>query len=490
MMITATNNSIALSDGRRQLTYGQLQDAVAERKSWLQEKGISTLGIALPNGIEWVLFDLACEQANLCCVPVPTFFSPQQRQHLQQQTAMDACLVGTDDPLWPATDSPFNGVALCTFTPSTPALMPRGTGKITFTSGSTGTPKGVCLSHQSQQQQALALASAAQHSNPVHLCLLPLATLLENIAGVYAPLSIGGQVIVPNDEERGFFGSQLVDLKGLLGCISRYQPTSLILVPELLHALVLATQQGWQPPTSLQFVAVGGGKVSTQLLLAATQAGIPVYQGYGLSECCSVVTLNTPAQNTPGSVGPLLGCHSLRIEDDELVLSGNLFLGYLGEPDSWYPKEVYTGDLVSLHNGNLTIKGRRKNQLINSFGRNLSPEWVEAEIIATGLFKQVVVFGEAKPYCVALLYPASPLVTEQQMSAAIDSVNRQLPDYAQVQRWHVLKHPLTSDAGLLTDNMRPRRSSIQAAYSDTIEALYALSHFPQQEHRHVVVSTS
>ena len=86
-----------------------------------------------------------------------------------------------------------------------------------------------------------------------------------------------------------------LDAARLLGTLSREQPNSLILVPELLQVLVVAAERGWQPPASLQFVAVGGAKVSRELLERADAAGIPVYEGYGLSECASVVCLNTPA---------------------------------------------------------------------------------------------------------------------------------------------------------------------------------------------------
>ncbi len=115
--------------------------------------------------------------------------------------------------------------------------MPTGTNKITFTSGSTGTPKGVCLSNESQWQVARSIDCAFQQDEVNHLCILPLSTLLENIAGIYAPLLHGGTVQLASASARGFEGSRLVNPQALLKLINDVQPTSIILVPDLLMVL-------------------------------------------------------------------------------------------------------------------------------------------------------------------------------------------------------------------------------------------------------------
>ena len=133
-----------------------------------------------------------------------------------------------------------------------------------------------------------------------------LSTLLENIAGVYTPLLANGCIITPSLMDLGMHGSSTLNVGKLLTRLTGYQPNSLILVPELLLALVQACEKGWQPPQSLMFVAVGGGKVSPTLLQNVREHGLPVYEGYGLSECSSVVCLNSPDQNRTGSVGKAL----------------------------------------------------------------------------------------------------------------------------------------------------------------------------------------
>ena len=131
-----------------------------------------------------------------------------------------------------------------------------------------------------------------------------------------------------------------------------------------------------------------------------------------------------------------------------------------------------TGDLVSVTNGFLNIDGRQKNIIINSFGRNLSPEWVEAELMATGYFREALVFGEAKPYCGALLSPAVANITEEQIQQVISMVNQHLPDYATIGTWLVLAQPLISILGMVTATGKPIRDKILAHFADQIASLY------------------
>ena len=352
-------------------------------------------------------------------------------------------------------------------------VAPNGTSKITYTSGSTGTPKGVCLSTENQIAVASALLSSIGLHKPRHLCLLPLPTLLENIAGVYCPMLASGTVIIASDADRGFEGSRLVNPSALLNCISKAKPSCLILVPELLQVLVMASKNNWQAPSSLQFIAVGGSRVSASLLAEARGLGLPVYQGYGLSECSSVVCINTPNNDDVTSVGSLLPHLKAAIINNELVVSGNAFLGYLEDQGSWYNDLVFTGDIASIKNNKIYIEGRIKNTIINSFGRNISPEWIESELLATGLFQQAVVVGDSRPFCIAVLVPISEQITHTTITNAIDKVNSHLPDYAQIKENLTLRRSMTFEDGLYTANMRPKREQINQYYQLKIDAIYA-----------------
>ena len=471
----ANFDDIAVQTAHERITYGALKTRVKHLALWLVNKGIQSVAIHAQNSLDWVMIDLACQHGNIVFTPVPLFFTPAQFQRVVSSVKPDMLFSQQAASYGQPISCEMVYLSACRLSYAALLQLPIGTSKVTYTSGSTGEPKGVCLSTKSQLNVALSLVETIGIARPRHLCLLPLPTLLENIAGIYAPLLAGGTVILVNDEERGFAGSKLVNAQRLLSCISVYLPNSLILVPELLQVLISAAKQGWQPPVSLQFIAVGGSKVAPALISEARRFKLPVYQGYGLSECCSVVSLCRATDDTK-SAGRLLPHIQARLEKGELVVTGNTFLGYLEDPKSWYQNEVKTGDLASLTGNALYIEGRSKNMIINSFGRNISPEWIEAQLLGTGLFYQAVVIGESKPFCTALLVPVSDTLSEGEITAQVEKINSSLPDYAQIKCPIILAQLMDSEQGLYTENMRPRRVQIEQFFKDDIEKVYSQYH--------------
>jgi len=471
--------AIVLIGSDEMFTAKRLYTDVLTCADQLRAEGVNALALHADNSPAWIVIDLACQHANIRLVPLPVFFSGNQLQHALDSSGVDALI--SRYPLQPGSDTlSISSLKLAGLTcqrriPLNIAL-PEGTDKITFTSGSTGEPKGVCLTTQHQLAVAKGIVERLQLSNVCHLCLLPLSTLLENIAGVYAPLLANGCVIAPSLNDLGMKGSSGINITKLITRIASYQANSVILVPELLLALVQACQNGWQAPDSLSFIAVGGGKVSPALIRAAREYGLPVYEGYGLSECSSVVCLNAPGQDLMGSVGKPLPSFTVHIEDGEIHSSGSAFLGYVNDPSSWGQKTVATGDLGTIDDdGFVFVEGRQGNRLISSFGRNISPEWIESELLAGPLLAQAVVFGDAKPYCSAFVYPRKPETNRVEIEQWFNTVNQQLPDYARIQRWHRLDQALTSDRQLLTPNGRPRRQAIQHDLAIEINSLYPTS---------------
>lgn len=464
------------------LTAGQLLTCISELSDALKQMGIDRLGLLAGNSAAWVVADLACQSAGICMLPLPVFFADTQVLHSIESAGVDAVL--TDDPErlhnLPGTDrstpepAAWFGLSLLRVKAPSRPEMPAGTQKITFTSGSTGAPKGVCLSAGQQIKVAEALDTALQLDRPRHLCLLPLSTLLENIGGIYYPLLADGAILLPPESETGFSGSTGLDIVAMLQAISGHQPTSIILLPQMLVGLVAALQAGWQPPASLKFAAVGGAKVAPDLLAAAREYGLPVYEGYGLSETASVACLNHPGSDRIGSVGRPLGHIELVIEGGEVFFSGNSFLGYLGQPHSWGQPRVATGDLGDLDaDGFMHLQGRSKNLLISSFGRNISPEWVESEILLYPEISQCIVVGDSRPYCAALIAAAGAQVPNSLIQNFLDAVNEKLPDYARIKRWYRLPRALRHSDGLFTENGRPRRKQISERFATEIESLYA-----------------
>lgn len=490
--VAAAGNThqLALVSSVRQLSYAGLIEEIRQTSAWLGGLHGRMVALYAENSIDWVIADLACQQAGLPCVPLPAFFSSDQIRLCLLLSGADILL--SDKPAglqqWPTAvakdlklvERGQRGSLYCyQLTDTTAGVMPSETGKITFTSGSTGSPKGVCLTNQHQWQVAQSLASVIGCLQPKHLCLLPLSTLLENLAGVYSPLLCGGTVVIASDAERGMQGSSGLDQAALLACIDRTEPTTMILIPQLLTVLVAACQMGWRPPASLEFVAVGGGVVSPELLSEADKYGLPVFQGYGLSECGSVVALNTLDDNQPGMAGRVLPHCTVSIEDDEVVVCGANHLGYLGMPDSWYPHKVHTGDIGALSNGFLSINGRKKNILITSYGRNVSPEWVESALMSKPLLSQCLVLGDGMPTLCALVC-APPFIDERAIAAWIQQINLTLPDYARIGPWARLDEAAVQP--YVTANGRLQRQQIESAFAADIEQLYAsdaAGHFPQ-----------
>jgi len=444
------------------------------------------LAVLADNSPAWVMADLACQVAGVVHLPLPDFFSVEQLRHTLENAGADQVL----------TDRPERITALgLDFVQcgkwqglhwlqrvAEPLPLPAGTAKISFTSGSTGAPKGVCLSAAGLRDTAVALHDRlADIALGSHLAVLPLALLLENVAGVYAPLLHGMPVHLQPLESVGWRGMAGFDPAALDRSVRAAGAGSVILVPELLKAWTMyaANSPAHSPgANTLRFVAVGGARVAPELLRAARTGGIPAYQGYGLTEAGSVVALNRPGDDGDG-VGRGLPHVQLSLVDGELRVTSRAFLGYVGGPP---PLGGFaTGDLASFDaRGHLQLAGRRKNLLITSFGRNVSPEWIEAELLADPCFLQGVVIGDGQPALAAIVVPHEG-ITLPAINHAIKKLNSSLPDYARIAHC-VISKPFTSANGLATGNGRPRRSRIIAHHADAIAAF----HEPEVSHHAVL----
>jgi long-chain acyl-CoA synthetase len=200
----------------------------------------------------------------------------------------------------------------------------------------------------------------------------------------------GAEICLPDLQRRGMAGH------GRFRCQYRCysakwtakRPDSLILVPELLKAwsLFLAAA-GQRAPAALRYVAVGGARVSPALLSPARALGLPAYQGYGLTECGSVVSINRPGDDS-NDVGRPLEHVGVRIVDGEVRVAARAFLGYVGEPTIADRRDARPARVchrrpgrTSTPTGHLHLSGRCKNLLITSYGRNIAPEWVESVLL-------------------------------------------------------------------------------------------------------------
>lgn len=498
---------VALSDGVHGLTYPDLVARVQQLADSFRQLGVQRLAIQLDNGIDWACADLAAQLAGIIVVPMPLFFSTDQQSWVLETASIDTLIGPPHAGFHPVSlpglrEQDFQAPVWQRAVKDRKAV-PVGTFKITYTSGTTGNPKGVCLSAEHLDRVAESLAAVTGTVGAqCHLTLLPLSTLLENITGLYVPLRLGMLSLVLPLAQVGFSGSSQFNPQQLAATLQRYQPHTLVLVPELLRALMMLASFHPDLMSSLRFVAVGGGKVSPDLLQHSQRLGIPVHEGYGLSECGSVVALNRPGLDRPGSVGQLLPHVRVRSgEDGEILVTGAAMLGYLqtdmpvsivshrdpihsslpsanagpicvndgqnsiGAGDSTW---IATGDLGYVDSdGYLWITGRKKNVQITAFGRNFSPEWVEAEAQTCSAMLRMVIFGDDLPSNVAVIQ-VNPAKAEE-LPAQILQLNNRLPDYAQVH--HYILAELSQTNGLITANGRPKRQAIYEQFRSQIQAL-------------------
>lgn len=472
-------------------------------------RGGSVVALMADNGIDWLVSAAAVQRNGAVLLPLPAFFTDAQCRHAIDATG--AALLLTDDPvrgsrLGFSHGGSLPGTRLDAMQSTAPEAgagmrpsMPRGTGLVTFTSGTTGSPRGVCLGQDALDRVAQGVATVASSLGiERHLCLLPLAVLLEQVAGAGAASLAGATTVALPLAEVGLAGSSGFDPVRALAAIRRHDVHSVILLPQMLQALVDAVAAGASAPESLRLAAVGGGRVPPALIARARSLGIPACEGYGLSECGSVVALALP-QDAPDAGMRLLPhararivAPAVRVEGasdgapavvdagagdaaGEILVEGPAFLGYLGASPQVPQAPVRTGDLGSIDaQGRLRVTGRLKHLLITGFGRNVSPEWPESELLARPPILQAAVFGEGRPWlCAVLVVPAG--TAEAAIVAAVADANAMLPDYARIGGWVVAKAGFTQADGLLTANGRLRRGAILARHGAAIDLLYERS---------------
>lgn len=415
---------------------------------------------------------------------------------------------------------------------------------IVYTSGTTGRPKGVMLSHRNILSNVDAvLQTVPVYREDLFLSFLPLSHALERTVGYYAPMATGSAVA---------FARSVQDLAEDLVTI---RPTVLVSVPRIYERVYARIQQGleakgaparqlfawaesmgWQrfeaaqhrgePPGPaadmmwpvlrhlvadkllerlggrLRIAVSGGAPVSKKLMHCFIGLGLPVLQGYGLTEAAPIVSANRPEDNVPESVGrPLPGIEVKLGPADELLVRGpNVMQGYWQEPartaetideEGW----LHTGDIARIdEGGHVYIVGRLKEILVTSTGEKLPPADLELAIAEDPLFEQVMVLGEGRPFVSALavlnrdeweklagtlgLDPQAP--ESLQRPAATEAVLRRMadrlaafPSYARVRQATLTLEPWSTDNGLITPTMKLRRRQLEARFEREIEGMYA-----------------
>jgi long-chain acyl-CoA synthetase len=460
-------NAVVMSDDRGSVTGHELVARVA---------GLAEEFVALPqvvglfgaNGIDWAIAALAAWMSGKTVVPMPTFFSRLQLEHVLRDAGITQ-VITTHDALATATALGVGVIPVAQKRAEQTPLMSSGAGMIVYTSGSTGRPKGVRLGLEQIDCQARALAAAIKAGpRDLHLSVLPLALLLETITAICVPVLVGA---------RTHFASALAENVGagkpadLAWAFWEVQPTTAVLVPQLLSGLAAQFEaRNLRAPGSLRFVAVGGARICETLTARAWELGIPVHEGYGLTECCSVVALNRPGRRRAGTVGEPLPGLDVRIEDGEIVVCGPTVMdGYLHGPCA---EGVWrTGDLGGRGaDGFLTVTGRKDNLIVTANGRNISPEWIEAMVMSDPRVAACVVIGHGINHLSVLLVP-SPHGEEWLMESPrahillwLEQLCIDAPAYALPKDFVICPVAQAKHIGLLTSNSRVVREAALGLY--------------------------
>jgi len=417
---------------------------------------------------------------------------------------------------------------------------PDGLASLVYTSGTTGRPKGVMLSHRNLLAVAAAsLAGFHCYQEDVFLSFLPLSHTLERTGSYYLPMLAGSTVAygrsigqlaqdlqavrptvviaVPRVFERVY--AKLQERLAKQGALSRglfnlavrtgrerfehvqgrgRRSARLLLWP-LLRRLV-ADRVLQRLGGRVRIAVSGGAPLPTSVAQVFIGLGLPLLQGYGLTEASPVISVNRLEDNRPASVGPPLPGVEVRIADsDELqARSPGVMLGYWNNPaataevitpDGW----LRTGDQARLEGGYIYITGRLKDILVLSNGEKVPPADMEMTIGLDPLIEQVLVVGEGRSFLSALLVlnpeawpsiakeygldPDRPEslrdrrvlgMVQQRVAAAL----RGFPGYAKVRRVALLTDPWTIENGLLTPTMKIKRTAVLGRYAELVDAMY------------------
>ncbi len=412
-----------------------------------------------------------------------------------------------------------------------------GIATIVYTSGTTGRPKGVMLTHRNiltNSYAALTGVMATTHDD-IFLSFLPLSHTFERTCGYYMPMMAGSTtayarsvpqlgedlqtvrptvlVSVPRIYERVWgairarldegppFRKKLFMLAVDVG-YARFEheqgrgpwKLSFLLWPlldKLVAAKVLARLGG-----RMKVALSGGAALSPEISRVFIGLGLPVLQGYGMTESSPIVCANTPRDNVPASVGKAVPGVEVKLgEHEALLIKGpNVMLGYWDNPDA--TRQVLSpdgwlnsGDTARIDaQGHVFITGRLKEIIVMSNGEKIAPIDVESAIVRDPLFDQVMLLGEGKPYLSIL----AVLNADQWKTAAAGGISdvtgedaqkivlarigeqlKALPGHAQVRRAVLTLEPWTIENGLLTPTLKLKRAKVMEKFNAEIDRMYA-----------------
>ncbi len=422
------------------------------------------------------------------------------------------------------------------------AIEPDDLATLVYTSGTTGNPKGAMLTHANITTNVeTALGLFEMENLDSCLSFLPLSHILERTAGYYLMLRAGVCITFAQSVET------------VAADMAEVRPSIMISVPRLyekIYARVLeSASQGsslarkifdWargvgkeytdrvvagrsigpglrlrraiadrlvfrklraRTGGKLRFFVSGGAPLAKEIAEFFFAAGLPILEGYGLTETSPVISVNTFERFRPGSVGPPIPGVEVRIaEDGEILVRGpNVMKGYWRREaetaealaDGWF----HTGDIGHIdEDGFLFITDRKKDLIVTAGGKNIAPQPVESELKLSKFVAEAVVIGDRRRYLTALLIPnfetleawahqrglavedRTALVqrpeTQELYSELVNAVNGRLASFEQIKYFRILDHEFSLEDGQLTPSLKVRRKLVSERYADIIDQMY------------------
>ena len=533
-------------DGFAQITYTQLTETVRRYAAELADHGITRgdrVAVLSENCAEWAYSDWALQSLGAILVPIYPTLPADQVQYILNDCAAKLCIAGSAEQAGKTGEFKtlvLKGVAnsldgeaksrepmpLETWNTSIDAIEREDTATIIYTSGTTGQPKGAMLAHRSIMHVC---DSAARHihfdQNDIFLCFLPMSHVFERVAGQALPISCGASIAFAKS------------LASLAGDLLKVKPTIMLCVPRFLESFrdrvldgiakappmrqklfaaalsqgVKKAQGGFAPLQGIldklvmskvrertggnirAFVS-GGAALAPNVAEFYLAVGIPILQGYGLTETSAGSCINRLESNKYWTVGEPLDMEIKIAPDGEILMRGpGLMKGYYNLPEETANAIdadgfFHTGDIGEFEGKNLKITDRKKDLLVLGNGKNVAPQPIENKLKASKFIAEAVLIGDGMEYCAALIIPNGETVRKELgladsvvlstspevaslIKSEITAINKTLANFEIVKKHALLDHPFTIETGELTPTLKVKRKFVKEKYADAIATL-------------------
>lgn len=550
----------------RAYTVRGFEDAVSQTAGRLTSAGITPgdrVALFSENRPEWHIVDFACHLTGAVLVPLYPSLPASNVAYIVRDAGARLLLVSGREraPVALEASRDLPGLRLLALDPglglehlndlpvpaTTPAHRPApdDLASLIYTSGTTGEPKGVMLSHRNFMVQVTSMLPLYPiTSRDEVMSFLPLPHVFQRILD-YIFLAAGCRITYVEAVEKVVAMLPLVR-PTIMASVPRVYERAYVQIMSRVQkedrlrrlftwamrvgqAARAAQRQGRRPPLGallqyavarrlvfrkvlerfggrLRFTISGGAPLAKEIGEFFDVVGLPLLNGYGLTESAPVIAVNRLESNRIGSVGLVAPGVEVEIAPDgEILARGpNIMLGYWNQPEAtrqtvdaegW----LHTGDIGHFDpDGYLFITDRKKDILVTSGGKNVAPQPIEARLAATPYVGQAVAIGDKYPYITALIAPnfdslrayfdehqiagqgkedlAGHPVTGSLVAAAIKDVNANLASYERIRRFTVLPHEFTLERGELTPSLKVRRKVVTERYRPQIEEMYLKTH--------------